>query len=34
MPRTNNLFALALSVFTSTTLFAYAIIPASPAIIA
>lgn len=34
MTRTNNLFALALSIITSTTLFAYAILPASPGIIA
>lgn len=34
MPRTNNLFAAALSVITSTTLFAYAILPASPGLIA
>ena len=34
MTRTNNLFALALSVITSTTLFAYAIIPATPGLAA
>jgi hypothetical protein len=34
MTATNNLFAAAISIIVSASLFAYAIIPASPALIA